>query len=75
LVGHSFGGYLATLYLQKYQKNVDRLILLSPAGSTSKTDEELRKESEEKVKSFQGKVFMNLIQTLYNFNVRPSKAM
>lgn len=37
LVGHSFGGYLATCYTESYPDHVDRLILLSPAGATEKT--------------------------------------
>ena len=38
LVGHSFGGYIATLYCEKYQKRVNRLVLLSPAGASEKTE-------------------------------------
>lgn len=35
LAGHSFGGYLATLYMLKHQHTVDRLVLLSPVGTSS----------------------------------------
>lgn len=34
LVGHSFGGYLAACYTESYPDRVDRLIMLSPAGTT-----------------------------------------
>ena len=37
LVGHSFGGYIAALYCEKYPGHVKRLVLLSPAGTTEKT--------------------------------------
>jgi len=32
LVGHSFGGYVATAYTLRYPINVKKLMLLSPAG-------------------------------------------
>jgi cardiolipin-specific phospholipase len=37
LVGHSFGGYIAASYCEKYPGHVKRLVLLSPAGTTEKT--------------------------------------
>ena len=42
LAGHSFGGYLATLYFEKYQDKVKQLILLSPAGVGKFTDEHIK---------------------------------
>lgn len=38
LAGHSFGGYIAALYMLKYQPVVNRLILLSPVGTSSQED-------------------------------------
>jgi len=35
LAGHSFGGYIGALYMLKYQPIVNRLILLSPVGTSS----------------------------------------
>ncbi|CDW71751.1 UNKNOWN [Stylonychia lemnae] len=32
LVGHSFGGYVASAYALKYPQNIQKLMLLSPAG-------------------------------------------
>ena len=32
LVAHSIGAYIATHYFDRYHKNVNKLILLSPAG-------------------------------------------
>jgi cardiolipin-specific phospholipase len=38
LAGHSFGGYIAALYMLKYQPIVNRLILLSPVGTSNPED-------------------------------------
>lgn len=40
LAGHSFGGYIAALYATHYPKYIDQLFLLSPAGSTTYSEEE-----------------------------------
>ncbi len=32
LIGHSYGGYLATLYASEFPENVEKMILVSPAG-------------------------------------------
>lgn len=42
MVGHSFGGYIAACYTETYGKRVNRLVLLSPAGTTEKTEEEIQ---------------------------------
>ena len=41
LCGHSYGGYLGTLYARKYRERVSRLILMSPAGFRKKSEEEM----------------------------------
>jgi pimeloyl-ACP methyl ester carboxylesterase len=35
LAGHSFGAYIASLYTLEHKNMVDRLILLSPVGTSS----------------------------------------
>ena len=61
LVGHSFGGYIAVNYCEKYPGHVRRLVLLSPAGTTEKTKEELDAELERrKQNSFGSRMFMCL---------------
>lgn len=39
LVGHSLGGYLSVAYSLKYPQNVNRLVLLSPAGIPNAPEE------------------------------------
>ena len=39
LAGHSFGGYIATLYFERYPERVKQLILLSPAGTARFTED------------------------------------
>ena len=36
LLGHSFGAYLSCLFAIKYPQKIEKLILLSPVGVTSK---------------------------------------
>ncbi|KAJ3214176.1 hypothetical protein HK099_006997, partial [Clydaea vesicula] len=43
LAGHSLGGYLSLSYCEKYPENVEKLILISPAGVGPRpTDEDLK---------------------------------
>lgn len=38
LAGHSFGGYIASLYMLKHQPLVNRLLLFSPVGTSSQSE-------------------------------------
>lgn len=40
LVGHSFGGFLATLYAAEFPDHVEKLVLVAPAGLLTPPDEE-----------------------------------
>ena len=42
LVGHSFGGYLAANYAEKYASRVQHLVFLSPAGICQWTEEDIQ---------------------------------
>jgi pimeloyl-ACP methyl ester carboxylesterase len=76
LVGHSFGGYLAALYCEKYGERVNRLVLLSPAGIIRKSDEEIRRELDEWRGTGCGtRLLVFFMERVYKWNVRPSKAM
>ena len=40
LIGHSFGGFIATLYAAEFPEHVDKLVLVAPAGLLTPPDEE-----------------------------------
>lgn len=44
LVGHSLGGYIGGHYALNYPDRVDKLILLSSAGVTRLTEEDIKKQ-------------------------------
>lgn len=39
LVGHSFGGYIAGCYYERYPERVSKLVMLSPAGVSKASDD------------------------------------
>jgi pimeloyl-ACP methyl ester carboxylesterase len=70
LAGHSFGGYISTLYFERYADRVDHLMLLSPAGTARFTDEE-------KTNHVKGLGFLlgTFLHKLYDLSLRPAKIM
>ena len=42
LLGHSFGGYLATLYAKKYPQHIAHLVLADPWGFTRMPEEKMQ---------------------------------
>lgn len=40
LIGHSYGGFLATLYAAEFPERVEKLVLIAPAGVLTAMDEE-----------------------------------
>ena len=73
LVGHSFGGYLATQYAVKYPDAVQRLVLLSPAGLNKPSEEELKKRQEDA--TLGQKIFFCIADSVFKIGIRPSRAM
>lgn len=54
LCGHSFGGYIAGNYALKYQKNIRKLIMLSPIGVRPGDESEIDFSEDDLEKKFVG---------------------
>lgn len=74
LAGHSFGGYMATAYSEKYPQHVKKLVLLSPVGVPEKPTEE---EQEERINtfSFGGRMMARFARYLWGRGVTPQDFM
>jgi pimeloyl-ACP methyl ester carboxylesterase len=55
LAGHSIGGYLSVAYCERYPQNVERLILLSPAGVSEESRDVREKREARMGSSFQSR--------------------
>lgn len=65
LMGHSFGGYTAAQYVRTQNPPLKKLYLLSPAGFTYKTEEEIMAHYKTKYKP--GKFKMAMVKTALYF--------
>jgi cardiolipin-specific phospholipase len=70
LGGHSMGGYMATAYAEKYPENVDRLILISPAGVPD--DKEIDVKGRMKDASYTFRFVVGAVSKLFNAGVTPA---
>lgn len=70
LGGHSMGGYMATAYAEKYPENVDRLILISPAGVPD--DKDIDVKGRMKDASYTIKFMVGAVSKLFNAGVTPA---
>jgi cardiolipin-specific phospholipase len=70
LGGHSMGAYIATAYVEKYPQNVDRLILISPAGVPDDKDYNLDNLTRDAPLRF--RMMFGLANFLWNKNVTPA---
>lgn len=65
LSGHSFGGYVAVAYCERYPERVDRLLLLSPFGVPDGEDPNIQRKMELIRSSLRGQAFIGLWQTMF----------
>eukprot|EP00979_Chaetoceros_neogracilis_P001527 scaffold261_cov318-Chaetoceros_neogracile.AAC.13 len=70
LGGHSMGGYMAVCYSEKYPQNVDRLILISPAGVPD--DKVVDVKGRLKDAPLRFKLMLGAVSSLFNFGVTPA---
>ena len=70
LGGHSIGGLFACAYAEKYPENVERLILISPAGVPD--DKEIDMEARLKDRPLRFKMMFGVAKGLWNLGVNPS---
>ena len=67
LTGHSFGGYVAVAYCERYPERVERLILLSPLGVPDGQDPNIQRKMESMQSSLRGKAFLGIFQTMFDW--------
>lgn len=64
LSGHSFGGYVAVAYAERYPERVEQLILLSPIGVPDPPDPDSERG---RSMSLRFKVFLGIFRTMFEF--------
>lgn len=62
LSGHSFGGYIAVAYAERYPERIDQLILLSPIGVPDPPDPD---SEDRRNMSLRFKMFLGVFRTLF----------
>lgn len=70
LLGHSFGGYIASKYALKHPEHVQHLILVGPAGFTSETE-----HKSERLTKFQATWKGAVLNHLWESNFTPMKVV
>jgi cardiolipin-specific phospholipase len=65
LAGHSIGGYLSVAYCERYPQNVERLILLSPAGVQEESKDIREKREARMGSSFQSRAMAFCFVSLF----------
>eukprot|EP01134_Creolimax_fragrantissima_P006541 CFRG6541T1 len=72
LVGHSLGGYLATVYSLKYPEHVHKLVLASPVGIPDRPTEE-----PERIKNLTGikRLAYSIVKAGWNSNITAQSVM
>lgn len=67
LSGHSFGGYVAVAYAERYPERVDRIILLSPFGVQDPSDPSSQSRMERFRSSLRGQIFIGIFKTMFDW--------
>lgn len=69
LIGHSYGGFIATLYAAEFPQHVNRLILIAPAGVLTHPDSDrnLFDRAREKLSLKERQVYDKLIDEYFDF--------
>ena len=67
LSGHSFGGYVAVAYTERYPERVDQLILLSPFGVQNSLDPASRRRLDRFRSTWTGQVIITIFQMFFNY--------
>jgi len=72
LAGHSMGGYLSVAYCEKYPERVERLILLSPVGVPTRSEqlEAIRKNA-----TFTRRLFLSLYSSMFENGTTPCSVL
>lgn len=72
LAGHSMGGYLSVAYCEKYPERVEKLILLSPVGIPTKSEqvEAIRKNA-----TFTRRLFLSLYTSMFENGTTPCSVL
>lgn len=71
LMGHSFGGYTVARYALKFNPPIKTLHLLSPAGFTGKSDEEITQDMKSGFGIISAKIFQSVFHMLQTLNFTP----
>lgn len=66
LSGHSFGGYVAVAYSERYPEHVDRLILLSPFGVQDEEDPNFQRKMARVRSSLLGQCLIRFFQFMFD---------
>ena len=76
LIGHSFGGYIATRFALRFSEGINKLILWSPLGA-EKAPENYENRIEEHIKdlSWFSKFSVKTFKYMYNKNFTPFEGM
>lgn len=69
LIGHSFGGIIATLFAEKYPENINAIVLVSTPISLQETFKTIIRKTKSIYQSKEDNVNLNYINLLENMNV------